>query len=371
MKISCKREPLSAAFQLAAGIAPSRTSKTVLQNVKLTAEGDQVVLEATDLEVGIRITVSGVDIASPGQILLPVQRTGNIFRESSDEMLSIEADDKNTVIRSGRNRFQLPNANADEFPHVPGFDVDVYHEIPAGLFRELIRRTVFATDVESSRYALGGVLLEMEQERVTAVATDGRRLARMEGSGKSVGGHQTTGTTTIVPVRAMTLLERAMSDKETQVQVASRANELLVRTPQWTIYSRLVEGRYPNWRQVIPRRDNPVRIQLTVGPLFAGLRQAAIVVDQESRGIDFKFGDGTLKMEAMTAEIGESHVEMPIDYTGDPITVTLDHRFVADFCKVLSAETVMTLEIEAADRPALLTTDDGYAYVIMPMARDR
>ena len=107
---------------------------------------------------------------------------------------------------------------------------------------------------------------------------------------------------------------------------------------------------------------------MTVGPLYSALRQAAIVTDHDSRGIDFTFADGTLKMEANTAEIGESQIELPIAYDGDPITLTLDHRYVADFCKVLDNELTFIMEIESASSPALLLTDDGYGYVIVPMA---
>ena len=108
-----------------------------------------------------------------------------------------------------------------------------------------------------------------------------------------------------------------------------------------------------------------------MGPIFAALRQAAIVTDHESRGIDFTFADGTLKLEASTAEIGESQIELPIAYDGEPITLTMDHRYVADFCKVLDNEAAFMIEIESGASPALLTTEDGYGYVIMPMARDR
>ena len=161
------------------------------------------------------------------------------------------------------------------------------------------------------------------------------------------------------------------NDRDESVDVAARNNDLLVRTPRGVIYSRLVEGRYPNWRQGFPQRENAVEIDMTVGPLYSALRQAAIVTDHDSRGIDFTFADGTLKMEANTAEIGESQIELPIAYDGEPITLTLDHRYVADFCKVLDNELTFVMEIESASSPALLLTDDGYGYVIMPMARDR
>ena len=114
-----------------------------------------------------------------------------------------------------------------------------------------------------------------------------------------------------------------------------------------------------------------VQINMIVGPLFAALRQAAIVTDHDSRGIDFTFGDGTLRRAAVTAEIGTSQVELPIPYDGPAISMKMDHRFVADFCKVLDNETEFVFEIETENSPALLSTESGYAYVIMPMAKER
>ena len=316
--------------------------------MKVTAAGGKITLTATDMEVGIRLDLEdGVTVETEGTALLPVQRTMAILRENNDEVLEFETDESGIRVKGKRSKFKLPGSNPDEFPAVAGFDEDKYHVLPTRLFREMVKRTVFATDSDSSRFALGGVLLEMEESRVTAVGTDGRRLARMEGTGESVGGHQTTGASTIVPTRAIQLIERALNDKDETVDVAARNNDLMVRTPQAVIYSRLVEGRYPNWRQVFPTRENAVQLDVTVGPLFAALRQAAIVTDHESRGIDFTFADGTLKMEASTAEIGESQIEIPIAYEGESITMTMDHRYLADFCKVLDNEVSFILEIES------------------------
>lgn len=372
MNITCQRDSLANAFALAASIAPARSPKEILQNVKITAAGGKLTLTATDQEVGVRLEVSeGIDIATEGTALLPVQKTGMILRESNDETLTIETDDSGIRIQGSRSQFRLPGADPDEFPAVREFDEEKYHQISGRMFREMLRRTVFATDSESSRYALGGVLLEMEGTSVIAVGTDGRRLARMEGSGDPVGDHQTQGMTTIVPTRAIGLIERALSDLDAQVDVASRGNDLVIRTPQAVIVSRLVEGRYPNWRQVLPQRENAQQIDITVGPLFAALRQAAIVTDIDSRGVDFTFADGTLTLEAKTADLGESQIHLPIAYDGESMTLTMDHRYLADFCKVMDGESVFVMEIESSKSPALLVTDDGYAYVIMPMARDR
>ncbi len=363
---------MAAAFQLAASVAPTRSPKEILQNVRITATGGGIQLTATDTEIGIRLDVNeGVEIEAEGTALLPVVRTNAILRESTDETLRVTTDESAVQIQGTRSKFRMPSANPDEFPTIEGFTEEVYHEIPVRLFRELVKRTVFATDAESSRYALGGVLLELEGEDVIAVGTDGRRLARMQGKGLSVGEHKTSGMSTIVPTRAISLMERAVTDSDETIHLAARSNDLLLRTPRCVIFSRLVEGRYPNWRQVFPQRENAIQVDMIVGPLYAALRQAAIVTDHDSRGIDFGFGDGSLTLEATTAEIGTSRVEMPVAYDGEPISMKMDHRFVADFCKVLDGETGFIFEIENENSPALLTTDDGYAYVIMPMAKER
>ncbi len=371
MKITCDREKLLQAFSTAASIAPSRSPKPILCNVKLEVAGGNMVLSATDLEVGIRMEVSQVDVEREGTTLLPVQRFGPILRESSDEKLLIESTEQGTRVKGERSEFKLPAANPQEFPTIATFDAEAFHEIPARLLKELIRRTLFATDTESSRYALGGVLLEMDAETIVAVGTDGRRLAKMEGPGHSVGDHATGDANIIVPTRSMQLIERALSEGDAEVRVAARNNDIMLRTPRATIYSRLVEGRFPKWRDVFPQRRDAVTIPMTVGPMYSALRQASIVTDQESRGIDFTFANGSLVLSGSTAEIGQSRVELPIPYEGDAITVTMDHRFVEDFLRVLDSEAVFQTEIKDGESAAVFSTDDGYAYVVMPLARDR
>ncbi|MGA2033451.1 MAG: DNA polymerase III subunit beta [Thermoguttaceae bacterium] len=376
MKITCEREKLLHAFQTAASVAPTRSPKPILQNLKLDVGGETAILMGTDLEVGIRIEVTGIAIETPGQIVLPISRFLSILRESADEKLSLESDGQRTLIRGQRSEFQLPSENPDEFPVVIGFEEQKYHELPARFFREIVRRTVFATDNESTRYALGGVLLELTSDKIIAVATDGRRLARQEGPAKSVG-EQPSGDqaiadrNTIIPSRAMQLLERALADNDANIQLAARDNDVLIKSGRATIYSRLVEGRFPKWRDVFPRRENTVRVELTVGPLYAAVRQAAIVTSEERRGVDFTFASGTLVLAAHGAEYGESHVELPIAYDGAELPVTLDPRYLVDFLRVLDPEKNLIMELRDKESAVVCSTDDGYAYVIMPLARDK
>ena len=370
MKVTCDREKLLAAFQTAAGVAPARSPKPILQNIKLEVSEQGAILMATDLEVGIRIQVPGLEVQVPGSAILPLQRFGSILRESSDEQLRLESDAQGTLVRGQRSEFKLPAENPDEFPAVAEFSEQKYHELPARLLREVIRRTIFATDNESSRYALGGVLLEMTPDRITAVGTDGRRLAKMEVPAQSIGGHQSGDSMTIVPTKAMQLLERALSDSDAEIQIAARSNEVLVKSPRATIYSRLVEGRFPRWRDVFPQRTGTVKIDLAVGPLHSAVRQAAIVTSEESRGVDFTFEGGSLVLNGRAAELGQSRVELPVAYDGPALSIKLDPRYVSDFLRVLDPEKTFSLELKDAESAAVCSTDDGYGYVIMPLARD-
>jgi DNA polymerase-3 subunit beta len=371
MKITVNREKMLHAFQTVAPIAPARSPKAILQNVKLEVSPSGATLMATDLEVGIRYQVDGVEADTPGAAVLPVARFGSILRESTDATFRIEAGSDGTQIRGERSQFKLPSENPQDFPPIAEFGEQSYYEISARLFRELIRRTIFATDNESSRYALGGVKLEFNNGQLTAVGTDGRRLAKMDGAAQSVGQPSAFGDVTVVPTRAMQLLERALAEDSSEVQLAVRQNDILVKNPRATIYSRLLEGRYPRWRDVFPNRPNATKIGLTVGPVYSAVRQAAIVTSEESRGIDFTFGEGSLVLAGQTAEVGQSRIELPIAYEGTPISITLDPRFVSDFLKVLEPEKAFTIDLQDSDSAAVCTTDDGYGYVIMPLARDR
>ncbi len=249
---------------------------------------------ATDLEVGIRYEVAGIEVDAPGAAVLPVARFGSILRESSDATFRIESDSDGThdprraqPIQAARRKTRKTSRRS------PSSARRATTKSPARLFRELIRRTIFATDNESSRYALGGVKLEWKDNMLTAVGTDGRRLAKMEGPAQAVGQPAPFGDVTVVPTRAMQLLERALAEDGSEVQIAVRQNDILVKNPRATIYSRLLEGRYPRWRDVFPAaRQVRSKIDLTVGPVYSAVRQAAIVTSEESRGIDFTFGDG-------------------------------------------------------------------------------
>src|SRR5262249_54859658 len=162
------------------------------------------------------------------------------------------------------------------------------------------------------------------------------------------------------------LIEKILTEPDAEIHIAARSNEILVKSPRATFYSRLVEGRFPKWREVFPKRPDAVKLDLAVGPLYSAVRQAMIVTSEESRGVDFTFAEGKVVLAGRAPEAGQSRVELPVAYDGPAVSISLDPRFFNDYLKVLEPESTFSLELKDAESAAVCRTDDGYAYVIMP-----
>ncbi|MCA9094929.1 MAG: DNA polymerase III subunit beta [Planctomycetaceae bacterium] len=371
MKLTCSRASLATAFGVVSTVIPSRTPRPILQNVKLQMNPSLTVLIATDQELGIRYVLSDATIEGAGEVLLPASRVISILRELRDESVTLDIEQDSVCIRAGGSEFKLPVESPEEFPTVAEFNEDSYLSIGGNVLKEMIRRTIFATDPESSRYALGGILLDMsETDRVRLVATDSRRLAIAGAPCTTNGKIDIEGAPPVIPAKTMSLLEKSITDGDQQVNIALHPNQVLIQSGSSTIYSRLVEGRFPRFQDVVPSSSR-VTIDLNAGSFYSVVRQAQIVTSEESRGVDFTFQNGSLILNSQAADIGQSRIELPISYSGDPFTITFDPRFVSDFLKVLGQETPVKLELTDSESAALLKTDDGYLYVIMPLSRDR
>jgi DNA polymerase-3 subunit beta len=363
---------LLTAFGLVSGAVPMRSPKPILQNVKLITDADDgSVLMGTDLEVGIRHRVLGMKVERPGVVILPTMQFGSILRTSSDSELVIEAEDDRLVVRGLHSEFTLPVEDANLFPEVPDFAATSYHMVAAADLKKLIRRTIFATDVESTRYALGGVLVELTAESIAMVGTDGRRLARMSAPADSEDNPPPPSGAPVIPVKALKLIERHLADDDPPVHLAFQSGAaVLMRTETAVIYSRLVEGRFPRYQDVFPANIE-VKIPLEVGPLRVAVEQASIVTSDESRGVDFRFGPGLLRLTSQSADVGSSHVELPIAYDGKAVEITFDPRYLVDALKTLDDATAITAELIDAKNAAVFKTDDHYTYVVMPLTRER
>ncbi len=366
MRADCDRESLLAACQLVSAAVSTRDVKPILRNFKVIAEGDRCTLMATDLELGIRFDVQNLVIQEPGEAILPAARLVAILREARDTRLSIEADPTACVVRGASLEFEMPGEDPAQFPDLPTFNEDKYHEISAGSLRDMIRRTVFATADETARYSMTGVLWELDAEVIRLVATDGRRLAMAQATATAQGGHTTKGHAPVVPTKAMNLLERNLQVDEDPVKICLRPNEVLFRTGRAVIYSRLVEGRFPDYKQVMPRKA-ATKVTLAAEPFLAAVRQAAVMTDDDSKRVTFRFGRGKLTLEAHGASAGRSKVELPVDYDAKAVDINFNPAYLVEMLKVLPPDEEITLDLIDGASPALFKHGGAYSYLVMPL----
>ncbi|HYV38053.1 MAG TPA: DNA polymerase III subunit beta [Gemmataceae bacterium] len=369
MKAIVNREAFLSACQLASVATAARDVKPILQNFKAIVEADRCTLMATDLELGIRLEVRSVKVEEPGEAIIPAGRMTNILRESTDSELVLESSTDKNMVRGQFNEFEMPGEDPANFPDIPSFEEEKYHEVASGVLREMIRRTQFAVAVGEARFsATTGILVELENDQAKLVATDGRRLALAQGPAKAHGDHSTKGQMPVVPGKALNLLERNLHEAEEIVRIAVRPNEVLMKTDRAMIYSRLVEGRFPPYQQVIPQK-HPLKVPLVVGPFMTAVRQAAVMTDDESKRVVFAFAKHKLTLQAHGTEAGRSKVELPVGYDGKAIEISFDPKFLLDMLKVLDAETALTLELLDGNKPAVFRNDSGnYLYVVVPLA---
>jgi DNA polymerase III subunit beta len=368
MKVICSREGLLAACQLASVAVAVREVKPILRNLKAVAAGDRFTLMATDLELGIRHELRGLKVEEDGEAILPSAKLLSILRESTDTDLMIDASEAQVMVRGQVNEFEMPSENPADFPDIPTFSDEHYHEATAGTLRLMIKRTVFAAAKESTKFAMTGVLWEVEGKHLRLVATDSKRLALATGPISSHEAAETKGHSHLVPTKAMQLLERHLLSlpEDEKVRVSLRPNEVLFQTDTTTIYSRLVEGRYPPYKEIFPKKIN-AKIPLPVLPFLTAVRQAAIMTDEEAKRVTFHFAKNLLTMEAQGPTSGRSKVPLAIDYDGSAIDIIFDPQYLTDMLRVLEESAPLELHLVDGSKPALFKSGSDYSYLVMTM----
>ncbi len=373
MKVVFPRNELTEAYQRVSGAVPSasRTTREVLRSVKLEIRPEKTSMLATDQETAVRHELSGVEgVTHELDVLLPSDEFGQILRETESETVELEVDGESTTLRCGASsEFRLSYRDPLEFPPVPSFEDEKFFSCPAGELRKLIHRTVFAAEMESVRYALSGVLFEFEEDKLNLVATDTRRLALAWTSFSQEGAEPAESEQIIVPTRALAIVERSIDeDKDEAVRFVFHSNEGLFRTGQTTVYCRLLEGRFPPYRKAIPSESRHT-VDLPCSAFYRAVRQAQIVMDAETRGVDFFFAKGLLTLRSAAAQRGQAKVELPIAYEGEEVVIRFDPQFLVEYLRVLDPGTNVRFRFTDADSPGVFEAEDGYVYVVMPLER--
>lgn len=335
----------------------SRGPKPILANVRI---GDGVI-SGTDLEVRIDRTIG--EVCEP--FLVPHERLLAIVRAATGDDVTLKAGATTVTVKCGGGKWELPTESVAEYPTWEPADTKAVCRLPADQFARAARATTYATDSESSRYALGAVLIEVKDGNPTWVATDGRRLAKVETeTDQAVDDSQT-----LVPRRLLDIVA-GMATGDGSVQIEANAKEVRFELDGTTVTGTLIDGRFPRWRDVVGDVAGEPSV-IDVAELLAAVRSAAIVTSEQSKGIDLVWTSNTLVLSARSAEYGESTVKCGVVAAGTTSGTKLDPRFVADFLRAIPADEEPQVDVYATDPQSRVLFKCGpYTGVVMPLAAD-
>ena len=336
---------------------PPKSAKPILQNVRL---GDGL-LSGTDLEVRIDREIDYHGDA----MLLPAYRLSAILKAATGDEVVLIPKESSVTVKCGAGSWTLPTEDAAEYPTWDSGELKAICRLPADQFCRAAKATIYATDSESSRYALGGVLVEVADGNPTWVATDGRRLACVETeTDQAVDDSQT-----ILPGR-LVALAASLAVGDGSVQIEADAKEVRFTLDGTTITGRLVEGKFPRWRDVLGEPEGEPTV-IDVTELLSSVQSAAIVTSEQSKGISLTWTANTLVLVGRSSEYGESRVICPTIAAGSTAATKLDPKYLAQFLANLPADEEPHVDVYVADAQSRVLLRCGpYTGVIMPLAED-
>ncbi len=365
MKVTCNRAALYEAVQLADTIVPSRTPKPILLCAKIEADVEQkrLLVTATDNEITVRYVVNQVEVERGGTAVLPADRISGILRESSDDTVELEMVDSTCQIIGKDSKFHIYGHDPEDFPQVAAVEDDGGMEIKAAVLRRMIGQSTFAAARENTRYAINGVFWEQIGKKLRLVATDGRRLAKSETDVKGV--EKDSENTAIVPIKTMGVVERVLHDPDEAVRVKFSENQVLIRTGQAEISSTLMQGRFPKYADVIPT-GNDKKAQVGKEALQSGVRRVALLINEQSKGIEMAFSEGQLRLVASAPEAGDAEITMTADYHSEDMAIGFNPQFILDMLRVIETDDVV-VELSDKTKPGLFRSGKDFLYVVMPV----
>ena len=362
MKVIAQTAALQEALTVAGSIIATRTPKPVLQCIKLVAKDKTLTLLATDLEAGCRYTLTAVQIKEEGEALIPAARLTGIVRESGAESLTIETEKDAAHVRGAGSHFKIYSFDPGEYPPVGEFGPDADFEISAPALSQMIARTLFATAKAHSHYAISGVLWEAGGKKLQLVATDGHRLAQARGSLSAAAARDVTA---IVPAKLMALITRVCGTSDEILRVKVGETQIMVQSARAVLVSSLVQGNFPKYEDVIPK-DCGRRATINTAELEHRVRQAALLTNEDSRGVRLSFDGSTVTLTSRAPETGEAEVTCPVAFDGEAMNIAFNPAFLLDALRVVDTDEV-AIEMNAANKPAMMKAGTDFLYVLMPV----
>lgn len=364
MKILCDRVALLEAVSVVSSVVPSKTTKPILQNVLLRADGEGISLFATDLEMAAKVRLDSVKVSKEGTVLLPGKETVALLRELSDPTVTLESSDLRCRIESGGGSFVLLGEDPEQFPAETVVGAGKRLEMPSSVLHRMIQETMFAAAREETRYAINGVLVDSGAGCVRLVATDGRRLAI---SYENIESDEDVQFKAVVPLRALSTLARALSDSnKDQIVLDVGEKQVVFTTGQTQLVSQLLDTRFPDYEGVMPKSaDTTVDIQKSV--LESALRRAAILCAAEMRMVKFEVGDNSLRMTAESSSRGRADVSIEAAVKGSGGSINFNPDYILEALRQCGLDQVR-LDMSDDSMPAKFTLGESFTYVVMPIS---
>lgn len=360
MKITIPKSTLLQALQQIEAGTPARSSISILNNVLLETKPNNLQLTTTDIDLSISCTVEA-QVEHTGNTTLPMRHFLNIVHNMPDGNLSIEINDKHqTTIVNDSVRFKILGMPSDDFPRFSITDTKQTFKLPQAELREMLKKVSYAASTEEGRYILNGVLISFKQDKLIVVATDGKRLALVETETDVPKGQETD---LIIPQRAVNLLIRTLKD-EGDVKLSASPKHVQATFDGITLYSKLIEGTYPNYRQVIPSHCD-YRIAVDRENLIEVLHRVSLIITERTTAVTLKFIKNKLIITANT-EIGEAEETITVKYDGKEMSITFNPLFLIEPLKNLTSDEVY-LEITDDVSPGVIKADIPFIYVLMPI----
>jgi DNA polymerase III subunit beta len=366
MNFSIAKEQLIHGLQSVQNVVSTRTTLPILSNVLLRAEDNRLELTATDLDVTITCSVEA-SVKGKGTTTVPVKKLFGVVRELGSPEIEIETDDKNaSSIRAGSSFYKINGLNADEFPPIQKFKETKKIVLPQEKVKSMLKKTSFAISTDESRYVLNGIFIILKEHKMTMVATDGRRLAMTD---EEVDIPETSQGEFIVPTKAVNELTRLLQDKgEVEIKFTENQVAFTLKDDKGfsiLIISKLVEGNYPNYRQVIPA-ETKERIALQREEFLQAVKRAELMTSDKSNSVKLHFTKNNLAITANSPEVGEARESLAINYKGKDIAIAFNPAYVIEPLNALDTDEVF---IELIDElsPGVLKINGPFLYVVMPM----
>ena len=374
MKLTISRDALFDALQKVQNVVEKKSTVQILSNVLLTVARDTMIVTATDLEVGVSVTVplSGRS-GSEGKVALSAKSLVDIVRELPNKPITLEKRENNWVhVSCQKSVFNLVGLGAEEFPPLPSFDNRAYVEMNAALICEMIDKTLFSSSTDETRYHLNGVFLEtIENGLLRMVATDGHRLAFIDRELiLKNGGSDYFKNGVIIPKKGLIEMKRLLDSKGAKNEsfhAAVDKNSLLVRLDNTSLFIRLIDGDYPDYEQVIPKKS-PRRMVTSREDFLASLKRASLFANEKSKGVKLSINSSLLTVTSSNPDLGEAKEEIDVDYSGDPVEIGFNARYLVECLSVIHGEKI-SLDFNDKLSAGVLRPlgREDYTYVVMPM----